>query len=68
MLKSKPTRFTRSPEGKQEALDVLSADETTRLNLDIPKATMRQLKMRTVERDTSVSDIVRKLVSEYLSK
>ena len=68
MLKSKPKRSTRSSEGKQEALDVLSADETTRLNLDIPKTTMRQLKMRAVERDTTVSDIIRKLVSEYLSK
>ena len=67
MLKSKPKRSTRVSECKQEALDVLSADGTARLNLDIPKATMRQLKMRAVERDTSVSDIVRKLVSEYLS-
>ena len=39
-----------------------------RLNLDIPKQTMRQLKMRAVEDDCSVSDIIRKLVSEYLSK
>ena len=35
MLKSK--RSTRPSEGKQEALDVLSADEKVRLNLDIPK-------------------------------
>ena len=35
-----------------------------RLNLDIPKQTMRQLKMRTVEGDCSVSDIIRKLVFE----
>ena len=47
---------------------MVSQDEMVRLNLDIPKATMRQLKMRAVERGTSVSDIVRKLVSEYLSK
>ena len=64
MLKSK--RSTRPSEGKQAALDVLSADEKVRLNLDIPKQTMRQLKMRAVE--CSVSDIVRKLVDEYLSK
>ena len=66
MLKSK--RSTRPSEGKQAALDVLSADETARLNLDIPRATMRQLKMRAVEEETTVSDIVRQLVSEYLSK
>ena len=66
MLKSK--RSTRPSEGKQEALDVLSVDEKVRLNLDIPKQTMRQLKMRAVEGDCSVSDIVRKLVDEYLSK
>ena len=68
MLQSKPKRSTRATEGKQEALDVVSADETTRLNLDIPRTTMRQLKMCAVERDTTVSDIVRKLVYEYLSK
>ena len=66
MLKSK--RSTRQTEGKQAALDVLSADEKVRLNLDIPKQTMRQLKIRAVEGETSVSDIVRKLVDEYLSK
>ena len=66
MLKSK--RSTRPSEGKQAALDVLSTDEKVRLNLDIPKQTMRQLKMRAVEGDCSVSDIVRKLVDEYLSK
>ena len=66
MLESK--RSTRASEGKQEALDVLSADEKVRLNLDVPKKTMRQLKMRAVEGETTVSDIIRKLVSEYLSK
>ena len=65
MLKSK--RSTRSSEGRQEALDVLR-DEKVRLNLDIPKQTMRQLRMRAVEGETTVSDIIRKLVSEYLSK
>ena len=66
MLQSK--RSTRASEGKQAALDVLSADEKVRLNLDVPKKTMRQLKMRAVEGETTVSDIIRKLVSEYLSK
>ena len=63
MLQSK--RSTRASEGKQAALDVLSVDEKVRLNLDIPKQTMRQLKMRAVEGD-SVSDIIRKLVDDYL--
>ena len=66
MLKSK--RSTRESEGKQAALDVVSQDETTRLNLDISKATMGQLKIRAVEADTTVSDIIRKLVDQYLSK
>ena len=61
-------RSTRSSEGKQEALDVLSADEKVRLNLDIPKQTMRQLKMSALERETTVSGIIRELVSEFLSK
>ena len=65
MLKSK--RSTRPSEGKQAALDVLSVDEKVRLNLDIPKQTMRQLKMRAIEEETSVSDIIRKLVDDYLS-
>ena len=64
----KPKRSTRPSEGKQAALDVLSADEKVRLDLDIPKQTMRQLKMRAVEGDRSGSDIVRKSVDEYLSK
>ena len=59
---------TRSSEGKKEALDTVSEEEKVRLNLDIPKSTMRQLKMRAVERETTVSEIIRELVSEYLSK
>ena len=66
MLQAK--KPTRASEGKKEALDALSEEEKVRLNLDIPKNTMRQLKMRAVERETTVSEIVRELVAEYLSK
>ncbi|MDE2814112.1 MAG: ribbon-helix-helix protein, CopG family [Gemmatimonadota bacterium] len=66
MLQAK--KPTRTSEGKQEALDALSEEEKVRLNLDIPKSTMRQLKMRAVERETTVSEIIRELVNEYLSK
>ena len=59
---------TRSSEGKQEALDALSEEEKVRLNLDIPKSTMRQLKLRAVEQETTVSGIIRGLVDEFLSK
>ena len=64
----KPKQSTRSSESKQEALDVLSADEKVRLNLDIPKQTMRELKVRAIEGETSVSGIIRKLVFEFLRK
>ena len=66
MLKAK--RSTRLSEGKQEALVALSEEEKVRLNLDIPKSTMRLLKIRAVERETTVSGIIRELISEYLSK
>ncbi|MDE2814121.1 MAG: hypothetical protein OXM01_13910 [Gemmatimonadota bacterium] len=39
-----------------------------RLNLDIPKSTMGQLKIRAFEQGTSVSGIVRGLIDEFLSK
>ena len=61
-------KSTRSSEGKKEALDTVSEEEKVRLNLDIPKSTMRQLKIRAAERETTVSEIVRELVTEYLSK
>ena len=61
-------KSTRASEGKKEALDTVSEEEKVRLNLDIPKSTMRQLKMRAVERETTVSEIIRELVNEYLSK
>ena len=66
MLQAK--KPTRTSAGKQEALDALSEEEKVRLNLDIPKSTMRQLKMSAVERETTVSEIIRELVNEYLSK
>ncbi len=66
MLQAK--KSTRTSEGKQEALEALSEAEKVRLNLDIPKSTMRQLKMHAVERETTVSEIVRELINEYLSR
>lgn len=59
---------TRSSEGKQEALDALSEEEKVRLNLDIPQSTMRRLKILALERETTVSGIVRELISEVLSE
>ena len=59
---------TRDTEGKTEAQKVLEEQPKVRLNLDIDRPTMRQLKTRAVADDTTVSKIVRGLVNEYLSK
>ena len=39
-----------------------------RLNVDIPKEIYRKLKRRAVDDDTTVTEIILKLVSEYLSE
>jgi hypothetical protein len=61
-------KATRKTEGKNEATDVLKAEPKVRLNLDIEKSTMKKLKSRAVEEEITVSEIVRDLVYEYLSK
>lgn len=66
MLTAKKT--TRKTEGKNEATDVLKAEPKVRLNLDIEKSTMKKLKSRAVDEEITVSEIVRDLVDEYLSK
>jgi hypothetical protein len=40
--------------------------EKARLNVDLPKDLYRKLKRRAVDEDTSVTEIVLKLLSEYL--
>lgn len=42
--------------------------EKARLNVDMPKDVYRKLKRRAVDEDTTVTDIILKLVSEYLSE
>jgi hypothetical protein len=42
--------------------------EKARLNVDIPKDLYRKLKRRAVDEDTSVTEIILKLVNEYLTE
>jgi hypothetical protein len=42
--------------------------EKARLNVDIPKEVYRKLKRRAVDEDTTVTEIILKLVTEYLSE
>jgi hypothetical protein len=42
--------------------------EKARLNVDMPKEVYRKLKRRAVDEDTTVTEIILKLVTEYLSE
>lgn len=44
-----------------------SADEMTTTNLRLPRAQLRALKRVAVERDTSLSRLVREIVGEFLA-
>jgi|SaaInlStandDraft_7_1057024.scaffolds.fasta_scaffold284397_1 hypothetical protein len=66
MLKAKTSK--RDSAGKVEAMRTLQQEGKVRLNLDIERSTMRELKQKALVEDSTVSDIVRNLVSEYLSK
>jgi len=42
--------------------------EKARLNVDMPKAFYRQIKQRALDEDTTVSELVIKALTEYLSE
>ena len=42
--------------------------EKARLNVDLPKTLYKELRRRALDNDTTITELILKLVSEYLSK
>jgi hypothetical protein len=42
--------------------------EKARLNVDLPKPLYKELRRRALDNDTTITELILKLVSEYLSK
>jgi predicted HicB family RNase H-like nuclease len=66
VLKAKTNR--RSTELKEQVIEEVAREETTRLNAMIPVSLHKRVKMQAVEEGRSITDIVIEALEEYLSK
>jgi len=68
MLKvKKPGEGHQHPSATKVAT-VVSKEETTRLNANVPKSFYRQVKSYAAENDTNITDLVVAALDEYMSK
>lgn len=65
VLKAKT--ITRSSLAKDEALADVSKEKTVRLNANIPESLYKALKVKAVQEDKTINDLVIFWVNEYLS-
>lgn len=61
------------PTGKKERAiasvqDVGTGEENVRMNVNIPKSFYKQIKQTALNQDTTITELVLKAVSEYISK
>lgn len=62
-------RPSRADEARERAMrEVRDEEPTARLNVQIPKSVLRELKLIATRHDRTVSDIVREFVTEYVRK
>lgn len=52
----------------QKVTEVLTKEETTRLNANVPKSFYREVKAYAVTNDTNITDLVVSAMREYMSK
>ena len=58
----------RDHEGKQEALKTVTQGETKRLNLLVEKSKFIKFKQKATAEDLSMSEVVNRMIDEYLLK
>jgi predicted HicB family RNase H-like nuclease len=66
VLKAKTNR--RNTEIKEQVIEEVAREETTRLNAMIPVSLHKRVKLQAVEEERSITDIVIESLEEYLSK
>lgn len=61
---------TGRPSRKEKAINAIreTKSETIRMNVNIPKSLLKQIKQKALDEDTNVSEIVKKLLTMYISK
>lgn len=66
VLKAKQSR--RNNDAKEQVMQDIAKEETTRLNADVPVSLHKKVKLQAVEEGRSITDIVIESLKEYLSK
>ena len=66
LLKAKTTRSYNK--AKEEALEAVKAEQTIRLNINVPQSLHRKFKLCAVEEDKDMTQILLKLIEKYIQK
>jgi predicted HicB family RNase H-like nuclease len=67
-LKAKPLGTVKSRNKLESALEEVSKEPTDRLNVNVPHSVYKQLKMKALEHETTVSELVNLWINKYISK
>lgn len=66
VLKIKTTN--RSYIDKEKAIRDVTVDKTVRINVNLPNTVLKKFKLKTVENNTTMSEIILQWVNDYISK
>ncbi len=53
---------------KEKAIQDVTIDKTVRLNVNLPNTVLKQFKLKTVQNNITMSELILKWINEYISK
>lgn len=62
------TRNTRLSTHKDKAIKDVISDKIVRLNINLPSAVLKNFKLKAIQNNTTMSEIILKWINEYISK
>ncbi|MFP3011950.1 MAG: hypothetical protein ACEY3D_02990 [Rickettsia sp.] len=53
---------------KEQAIQDVTIDKIVRLNVNLPNTVLKQFKLKTVQNNITMSELILKWINEYISK
>lgn len=62
------SRQTRDSQQKRDAIEDVQTESTRRLNVNVPASNYKAFKLKAVQNDVDMSELVNQWIYEYISK
>lgn len=62
------SRQTRDSQQKRDAIEDVQAESTRRLNVNVPASNYKAFKLKAVQNDVDMSELVNQWINEYISR